>query len=140
MRDLTGKVGKTYFPVCKRHQKSQNQYQRKSKTLRNRLETTYCIYQRYKTDSEKSKRRKSNKKIWKFTKNLTKLRETPEKLHENSRKLPKMKVTLLLLPFTTSHPNHRSQSDSPCPPEHFRIGSMKECHPYLTCSDVDNIR
>jgi glycoprotein-mannosyl O6-kinase len=58
-----------------------------------------------------------------------------------------MKLTLFLLPLAHSNPNRRSSNVgrstddvSNCPPEHFKIGSMKECHPYLTCSDLDNIR
>ena len=27
-----------------------------------------------------------------------------------------------------------------CPQGHFKIGNMKDCRPWLTCDDVDQIR
>lgn len=52
-----------------------------------------------------------------------------------------MKLALLALPFTFGKRSNRSQnSDQRCPQGHFKIGNMKECHKWLTCDDVDQIR
>ena len=86
MRDLTGKVGKTYFPVCKRHQKSQNQYQRKSKSIKKPL---IAYINDIKQTQRKAKEENPTKKFEnsrKISRNSEKLQKNSTKTHENYQK------------------------------------------------------